>query len=167
VAIERLWLHLGDDRLLHRRWRDRRHLFRPWISISHRRTRSQSQFPGAVIEHHMNLAKYNYAVLQWMFLNLNALSASCEQQENPTLRGKPVIVAQTRAESAVAIASSHAPKAFGIKTGAVVRNAGRHSPRRHPGPGRSSALHLLSERVPKEIEKVMSIDEMAIPDAVT
>jgi hypothetical protein len=33
--------------------------------------------------------------VQWLFLNLNAFFASCEQQENPTLRGKPIVVVQT------------------------------------------------------------------------
>jgi DNA polymerase-4 len=47
--------------------------------------------------------------------------ASCEQQENPTLRGKPIIVVQTPAESSVAIAASYTAKAFGIKTDTLVR----------------------------------------------
>jgi nucleotidyltransferase/DNA polymerase involved in DNA repair len=55
--------------------------------------------------------------VQWLFLDLNAFFASCEQQENPALRGQPVIVVQTLTESAVAIAASYAAKAFGIKTG--------------------------------------------------
>jgi hypothetical protein len=42
------------------------------------------------------------------FLDLNAFFASCEQQENPVLRGQPVIVVQTPADSAVAIAASYA-----------------------------------------------------------
>jgi len=61
--------------------------------------------------------------VQWLFLDLNAFFASCEQQENPALRGKPVIVVQTPADSAVAIAASYAAKAFGIKTGTLVREA--------------------------------------------
>jgi hypothetical protein len=50
--------------------------------------------------------------VQWLFLDLNAFFSSCEQQENPALRGKPVIVVQTMTGSAVAIAAGYA-KAFG------------------------------------------------------
>jgi DNA polymerase IV len=67
----------------------------------------------------MNSSTAENAV-QWLFLDLNAFFASCEQQENPALRGRPVIVVQTPAESAVAIAASYAAKAFGIKTGTLV-----------------------------------------------
>jgi hypothetical protein len=66
--------------------------------------------------------------VQWLFLDLNAFFASCEQQENPALRGQPVIVVQTLTDSAVAIAASYAAKAFGIKTGTVVREARRLCP---------------------------------------
>ena len=59
--------------------------------------------------------------VQWLFLDLNVFFASCEQQEAPALRGKPVIVVQTLTDTAVAIAASYAAKAFGIKTGTVVR----------------------------------------------
>ena len=64
-------------------------------------------------------------LVQWLFLDLNAFFASCEQQENPALRGKPVIVVQTLTDSACAIAASYAAKGFGIKTGTLVREARR------------------------------------------
>ena len=75
----------------------------------------------------MNKSTAENAV-QWLFLDLNAFFASCEQQENPALRGKPVIVVQTLTDSAVAIAASYAAKAFGIKTGTLVREARRLCP---------------------------------------
>ena len=65
----------------------------------------------------MNTSTAENDPVQWLFLDLNAFFASCEQQENPALRGKPVIVVQTPTDSAVAIAASYAAKAFGIKTG--------------------------------------------------
>ena len=66
--------------------------------------------------------------VQWLFPDLNAFFASCEQQENPALRGKPVIVVQTPTDSAVAIAASYAAKAFGIKTGTLVHEARQMCP---------------------------------------
>src|ERR1700730_7580363 len=56
-------------------------------------------------------------LVQWLFLDLNAFFASCEQQQDSALRGKPIIVVQTLTDSACAIAASYAAKAFGIKTG--------------------------------------------------
>jgi DNA polymerase-4 len=44
---------------------------------------------------------------QWRFLDLNAFFASCEQQENPSRSGQPVIVVQTLTDSAMAIAASY------------------------------------------------------------
>jgi nucleotidyltransferase/DNA polymerase involved in DNA repair len=71
----------------------------------------------------MNVSTAENAV-QWLFLDLNAFFASCEQQKNPALRGRPVIVVQTPAESAVAIAVRYAAKAFGIKTGTSCERRG-------------------------------------------
>ena len=42
----------------------------------------------------MNKSTADNAV-QWLFLDLNAFFASCEQQDNPALRGQPIIVVQT------------------------------------------------------------------------
>src|SRR6202521_1835961 len=75
----------------------------------------------------MNASMTENAV-QWLFLDLNAFFASCEQQENPPLRGKPIVVVQVLTDSAVAIAASYAAKAFGIKTGTLVRDARRLCP---------------------------------------
>ena len=74
----------------------------------------------------MNSSTADLAV-QWLFLDLNAFFASCEQQENPPARPTGDR-RQTPAESAVAIAASYTAKAFSIKTGTVVRDARRLCP---------------------------------------
>ncbi len=112
----------------------------------------------------MNIAK---PAVQWLFLDLNAFFASCEQQEAPALRGKPVIVVQTLTDSAVAIAASYAAKGFGIKTGTVVREARRLCPAVIPVEANHRLYTDYHERILKAVdtclpvEKVMSIDEMA------
>src|ERR1700730_10586229 len=75
----------------------------------------------------MNTSTAENAV-QWLFLDLNAFFASCEQQENPALRGKPVIVVRTLTDSACAIAASYAAKDFGIKTATLGREPRRLCP---------------------------------------
>jgi DNA polymerase-4 len=112
----------------------------------------------------MNIAK---PAIQWLFLDLNAFFASCEQQEAPALRGKPVIVVQTLTDSAVAIAASYAAKAFGIKTGTLVRDARRLCPGVIPVEANHRLYTDYHERILAAVdtclpvEKVMSIDEMA------
>ena len=105
--------------------------------------------------------------VQWLFLDLNAFFASCEQQENPALRGQPVIVVQTPTDSAVAIAASYAAKAFGIKTGTLVREARQLCPDVIPVQANHRLYSEYHERILKAVdtclpvEKVCSIDEMA------
>src|SRR5246500_3081413 len=114
----------------------------------------------------MNKSTAEYSV-QWLFLDLNAFFASCEQQEAPALRGKPVIVVQTLTESAVAIAASYAAKAFGIKTGTLVREARQLCPAVIPVQANHRLYTEYHERILKAVdtclpvEKVCSIDEMA------
>jgi hypothetical protein len=105
--------------------------------------------------------------VQWLFLDLNVFFASCEQQENPALRGQPVIVVQTPTDSAVAIAASYAAKAFGIKTGTLVRDARQLCPNVVPVQANHRLYTEYHERILKAVdtclpvEKVCSIDEMA------
>lgn len=54
--------------------------------------------------------------VDWLFLDLNSFFASCEQQEHPELRGKPVAVLPVLAETTSAIAASYEAKRLGIKT---------------------------------------------------
>src|SRR3979411_2823800 len=114
----------------------------------------------------MNISTEENTV-QWLFLDLNAFFASCEQQENPALRGKPVIVVQTVTDSACALAPSSAAKGFGINTGPLVREARRLCPEVIPVQANHRLYTDYHDRILKAvdtclpIEKVMSIDEVA------
>ena len=105
--------------------------------------------------------------VQWLFLDLKAFFESCEQQEDPALRGKPVIVVQTPTDSAVAIAASYAAKGFGIKTGTLVRDARQLCPAVITVQANHRLYTDYHDRILKAVdtcipgEKVCSIDEMA------
>jgi len=107
------------------------------------------------------------ARLRWLFLDLNAYFASVEQQVNPRLRGKPIIVTPVASDATCAIAASYEAKAFGIRTGTPVYEARLLC----PGVKAVNARHDLyveyHHRIVDEIErhlhvtKVESIDEVA------
>jgi len=52
-----------------------------------------------------------------MYIDMNSYFASCEQQLQPHLRGKPIGVCPYEGPNAVVIAASREAKAMGIKTG--------------------------------------------------
>src|SRR5207249_3240966 len=75
--------------------------------------------------------------LRWLFVDMNSYFASVEQQEQPRLRGKPVVVAAVDSDSTCAIAASYEAKKFGIKTGTNIgeckaRCANLHIVTAHP-----------------------------------
>jgi DNA polymerase-4 len=118
------------------------------------------------MEKTMNLPVLHSGV-NWLFLDLNAFFASCEQQDDPALRGRPIIVAQMLSDSTVAIAASYEAKAFGIKTGTRVGEAKRLCPALTVVQAKHQRYAEYHERVLNAVEtcipveKVMSIDEVA------
>jgi len=58
-----------------------------------------------------------------LYVDFNSYFASVEQQLRPELRGKPIGVLPVMAETTCCIAASYEAKAFGVKTGTIVRDA--------------------------------------------
>lgn len=105
--------------------------------------------------------------IQWMFVDMNGFFASVEQQENPFLRGKPVAVVPSMTEHTCAIAASYEAKAFGIKTGTIIRDALELCPLLNCVPARHDVYVAYHNRILEEcvrhtpLTKVWSIDEFS------
>ena len=63
-----------------------------------------------------------------LFIDMNAYFAAVEQQDKPALRGRPVAVIPTEAETTSCIAASYEAKKFGVRTGTPVWEARRLCP---------------------------------------
>lgn len=66
--------------------------------------------------------------LRSLFVDFNSFFASVEQQDRPDLRGRPVGVLPTMADTTCCIAASYEAKRFGVKTGTIVRDAKKMCP---------------------------------------
>ncbi len=107
------------------------------------------------------------AGIKWLFLDLNSYFASVEQQENPKLRGKPVIVTPMDTDYTCAIAASYEAKAYGIKTGTMVKDAKKMCPNLHCVMARHDKYVAYHHRIIEEVIKhtpindIWSIDELS------
>lgn len=105
--------------------------------------------------------------ISWLFLDLNSYFASVEQQDRPALRGRPVAVVPLDSDHTCAIAASYEAKAYGIKTGTVIRDAKRMCPKLVCVMARHDIYvdyhHRILDEVIKHvpINKVWSIDELS------
>lgn len=105
--------------------------------------------------------------LKWLFLDLNSYFASVEQQENPALRGKPVAVVPMDTPHTCAIAASYEAKAYGVKTGTIIRDAKKMCPALRCVLARHNVYvdyhHRILDEVIKHvpINKVWSVDELS------
>jgi DNA polymerase-4 len=105
--------------------------------------------------------------LRWLFLDLNSYFASVEQQLQPELRGRPLIVAPVDSDTTVAIAASIEAKRYGIKTGTPVWEAKLKCRDIAIVPARHDRYVEFHDAIVAEIwrhvpvTKVCSIDEVA------
>lgn len=104
--------------------------------------------------------------LKWLFLDLNSYFASVEQQENPSLRGKPIAVVPADTFYTCAIAASKEAKAYGVKTGTLITDAKRMCPGLICVQARHDIYVRYHNRIIEEvikhtpINKIWSIDEL-------
>ncbi|WP_394647090.1 type VI secretion protein ImpB [uncultured Sphingomonas sp.] len=105
--------------------------------------------------------------LRWLFLDLNSYFASVEQQVQPALRGRPIIVAPVGSDTTVAIAASVEAKRYGISTGTPVWEARQRCRELIVTPARHERYVAFHQAIVAEIERhipvtrICSIDEVA------
>lgn len=106
--------------------------------------------------------------LNWLLLDLNSFFASCEQQANPALRGKPVgVVPMMGVDSTCLLAASKEAKQLGLKTGTSVKEAKQicrdivliKASHTKYVDYHHKVLTAIEKHIP--IDQVLSIDEMA------
>ncbi len=93
----------------------------------------------------MDSLNFNPAPSTIMHVDLNSCFATIEQQANPLLRGKPIVVAAYNSPNGCVLAASIEAKKFGIKTGMRVKDAKMLYPKtivRTPDPWKYRKVHL-------------------------
>jgi DNA polymerase-4 len=103
-----------------------------------------------------------------MHVDLNSCFATIEQQANPLLRGKPLVVAAYNTPGGCVVAPSIEAKQYGIKTSMAVRDARLLCPQvivRTPDPAKYRAVHLQFKKIFTDYSPAVSpksIDEAVI-----
>jgi DNA polymerase-4 len=104
--------------------------------------------------------------VNWLFLDLNSYFASVEQEVRPELRNRPVGIVPSLADTTCCIAASYEAKAYGVKTGTMVKDAKQLCPQIILVEGRHELYTEYHNRIVKAVwtcipvTAVRSIDEM-------
>lgn len=96
------------------------------------------------------MESFNRSSSTVMHLDLNSCFATIEQQANPLLRGRPLVVAAYDSPGGCVLAASIEAKRLGIKTGLRVRDARRLYPDilvLEPDPAKYRHVHLALRRI--------------------
>lgn len=111
---------------------------------------------------------FNKAAPTIMHVDINSCFATIEQQANPLLRGKPVVVAAYTTNNGCVLTASKEAKLYGIKTGMRVRDAKYLYPRLIVLPSDPDKYRVVNQQLTALLMKyssnisVESIDEMVI-----
>lgn len=108
-----------------------------------------------------------------MHVDINSCFATIEQQANPLLRGKPVVVAAYTTNNGCVLTASKEAKLYGIKTGMRVRDAKYLYPRLIVLPSDPDKYRVVNQQLTALLGEyspninVKSIDEMVLSLADT
>lgn len=102
--------------------------------------------------------------LNWLYFDLNSYFATIEQQVDPLLRGKPVVVVALLSNSTCAIAASYEAKLKGIKTGTKIYDAKKLCPELICIKGRHKLYVEYHKRIFAEINKLLFVDAVCSID---
>ncbi len=100
-----------------------------------------------------------------LYIDMNSFFASVEQQENPSLRGRPLAITAVSAESGAVVAASYEAKAFGVGVGTRIADARRLCPGIRFRPSRHRLYARVNQKIAAvlaEVERIRSIDEFQI-----
>src|SRR2546423_1259011 len=103
-----------------------------------------------------------------MHIDLNSCFATVEQQANPLLRGKPIVVAAYNSPNGCVVSPSMEAKRYGIKTGMTVRDAKLLYPPvivKTPDPPKYRSVHQRFAKIFRDYSPSVtpkSIDEAVI-----
>lgn len=130
-----------------------------WSYTPQQNSRSASS-PELPLRSPINNAGVRAAKLGFLFIDLNSYFASCEQQLNACLRGKPVAVVPVDSDFTCAIAASYEAKAYGIKTGTLIYEAKQRCPGLICVPAQHKVYVEFHEKIIKAVEQVLPIDKI-------
>ena len=105
--------------------------------------------------------------LSWLYLDFNSYFTTIEQQINPFLRKKPIVVVPSLTDYTCAIAASYEAKRLGIKTGTMIFEAKKICPKLICIEANHEKYIYYHHKLIREINKyipieiVCSIDEVA------
>lgn len=110
---------------------------------------------------------HNVLTLKWLYLDINSYFSTIEQQLNPALRYKPIVIVPVEADTTCAIAVSHEAKMCGIRTGTPIHEAKKLCPQLELVKSRHDVYIEYHHKIIKEISQhiqvnhILSIDECA------
>src|SRR5258708_3140702 len=136
--------------------------------LGHSLKELQGELSGSLLQKNLMQATINKSKPYILHVDLNSAFATIEQQANPLLRGKPLVVAAYGTPNAFILAPSIEAKRIGIKMGMRVRDAQEIYPKvvvRTPDAPKYRDVHLKFKKIFQDYSPVVtpkSIDEAII-----